>query len=86
MTFIGWIGNTLLAMCAVPAAAAALFTGRSPTPWSLLIPWGLGEVLAAIYALSLPDSAPLLLNYLVNIVAISILVFIKVREEGEASV
>lgn len=80
---VGWTGNILLAFCAVPAALSALLTKRSPTPWSLLIPWLSGEVLALTYAASSISSPwPLLTNYSVNIVCICVLMLVKHREAG----
>jgi len=76
---IGWIGNLLLATCSLPLAYDAWRRGKSDISAGFLIMWGLGELLALIYGVSLDGSGPLILNYGVNLLGIGVVLWFSAR-------
>jgi hypothetical protein len=74
---IGWLGGALLAICAIPEAIRTIELGRCDIGWGMLSTWYIGEILLFIYVLPTRDK-PLLLNYFVNIVAISVMIGYKI--------
>lgn len=82
MDLIGSLGHILLAVCGVPAAIETLRKKYTPVPWSLLIPWGLGEVLALMHAIYY-SFTPTYVNYITNIVAIGIMVYYKLKGKSD---
>lgn len=74
---IGWIGSTLLAICGVPEAIKVYLKKQCDIGWTMLITWYLGEILAAIYTAFKLGLDPLLFNYSVNIVAITVMLYYK---------
>jgi hypothetical protein len=70
---IGWIGSLLLALCGAPEAYLSYRRNKSDVPWSLIIPWGLGEILVFIYTASKLGFDPLLINYSLNLFFIAII-------------
>lgn len=74
------IGHLLLAGCAIPAAIQAIVTKRSDVPWTLIVPWLLGEIGAGIGAID-RGLWPAVGNYLTNILCLGIIVFRKVQSE-----
>lgn len=78
MEYFGWIGSLFLAFCGLPQAIESFKTKSSEgITWGLLIMWILGEIFTLIYVFSKKD-IPLLLNYLMNIVFLSIIVYYKI--------
>lgn len=78
---IGWIGATLLALSGLPEAIKAIQTLNSPLTWTFLLMWLFGEVFTLIYVLQKNREVkllPLLFNYGLNIVFITVIVGIKV--------
>ena len=76
----GWIGATLLAFCGLPEVYFAITSGTTALSWPFLLAWGTGEVLALVYVIGKTkevDLLPLLFNYGVNIICISILIYFK---------
>lgn len=74
------IGSVLLAFCAVPEYIKALRTDRCLITWGMLLMWGAGEWLLAVYTLSHKEWW-LFLNYLINSVIIIHMIIIKTRSE-----
>lgn len=72
----GWAGNQLLAWCALPQVIHTVQTGSAEglNPWFIGM-WGVGEILALIYAIfALNAAKPLLVNYIINLTCIGILI------------
>lgn len=72
MDSIGWIGNTALALCALPLAIQAIKTTKRldlNIPFMLL--WTIGEAFTLVYSFSI-GKAPLVLNYIVNLSCLAI--------------
>lgn len=78
MELIGYMSSILLGFCGLPAAIEAIIKKTCNVPWSLIIPWFLGEILALIYLIYVGIN-PLFWNYLVNIIIISIMIYYKLR-------
>lgn len=76
MKFIGWISGILLGLCAFPEVWHTIEKGQNDSSWLFLLMWGLGEVGFFIYVFPKRDY-PLLFNYVLNIILISILIFYK---------
>jgi uncharacterized protein with PQ loop repeat len=85
MEYIGWAGSILLAICALPSAIEAIINKKTNIPYSLLIPWTLGEILTLIYVVYLNDVA-LIFNYGLNLVFISVILKYKIRPEEKNEV
>ena len=80
LTWIGWLGGLLLAVCAVPQAIQSYRDGHSDgITWSLLWLWGMGEVLTFIYVGVTDWRWPLITNYICNIAAILIIGWYKIK-------
>lgn len=78
---IGWIGNLLLAVCGIPEAYLSYKRGHSRgISFSFLMLWFTGELFTLVYILNDIQSVPLVLNYAVNITAISTILRYKIRE------
>jgi len=75
---IGWIGGTLLAVCGIPQAIKTIRDGKCEVSHLFIWAWFLGEVLTLIYILP-TGSIPLYLNYSVNVIATSIILFYRLR-------
>lgn len=81
MIHIGWIGNILLSICGIPEAYLAYKRGHARgVSISFLAMWYLGEIFTFAYIASDVESVPLLVNYTVNIIAISIIIYYKIKE------
>lgn len=80
MEVVGFIGAFLLSACGAPAAYQAYkeksCNGMS---WIFLSMWYLGEIFTLFYVLPKNDVLPLVMNYGLNIVFISIIIYYKVR-------
>jgi uncharacterized protein with PQ loop repeat len=77
--FLGAVGVTLLALCALPQAWRSWQRGhsRGVSSW-LLWPWFVGEVLTFVYvAVTQPDGL-LLANYGANAVMVAVILRYKV--------
>lgn len=76
LKIIGWLGAQLLAWCAAPAAIQVLSQGHANGYSGMFIAmWLLGEILCLIYVYFSYKDKPLMLNYLLNIVFISVIVY-----------
>jgi len=77
---IGWIGQLLLAACAIPQAIHSIKVKHAKgISWVFLLFWYIGEILSFIYIIPI-GKIPLLINYMVNIICITIIVYIKHKE------
>jgi uncharacterized protein with PQ loop repeat len=76
MTFIGWLGSFLLAVCAIPEAIRSIKTKRCHVNKTFLGLWAGGEVLTLWYAIHLGET-PLIFNYVVNLLCISIILYYR---------
>jgi len=76
---VGWFGSVLFAFCALPQALLSIRQKHSNGVSSLLlIMWGTGEILSVTYVLMKHGiDMPLLFNYLMNIVFVSIVTYYK---------
>ena len=80
----GWVGNSLLALCAIPQAMKAYKNGHSKgISWLFIIGWFIGECLAFGYHISTSDKIPQIFNYLVNIAGTSIILWYRIFERKE---
>jgi len=77
----GYIGATLLALCALPEVYITVTTGETALSWAFLLMWFVGEVTALIYIIGKMkevDLLPLLFNYGVNTICLMILLWYKI--------
>lgn len=74
---IGWIGSLLLAFCGLPEALYCFYRKSCRVPWTLIIPWYLGEILCLLYTYAKLGMNPLIINYFLNIVFISVMIYYK---------
>ncbi len=76
MEILGWIGSLLLAFCAAPQAVKSAKEGStqgvSPT---FLWAWFWGEIFTLFYVVFDKFSIPLIINYFVNLIFISIIIW-----------
>ena len=73
---IGWIASFCFMISGAPAAYEAIQTGHSNLNIGTLTLWTVGEIAAILYILPKKD-LPLLVNYFVNLVFISIIWYYK---------
>jgi uncharacterized protein with PQ loop repeat len=79
---IGWISGAMLALCGLPEAVLAYRRKNSLLSYPFLLMWYIGEWGLFFYSLAKNkevDLLPLLFNYGLNIVFISIILFYKMR-------
>jgi len=73
MDILGYIGSICLAICAVPQAYLSLKQGHSNgISLGFLFLWTIGEIFTLLYILPKAD-VPLLINYLSNLIFLSII-------------
>jgi MtN3 and saliva related transmembrane protein len=79
MEIIGWIGSLALALCGLPQAIKAIRERNSDgISNGFLILWCIGEIFTILYILPLKD-IPLLINYSINLVFVSIIGYFKLK-------
>lgn len=76
MEAFGIIGSILLGCCAAPEAIYSHIKGRNDNSWTFLLMWFIGEICILIYVIPKKD-IPLIFNYGLNIIFISIIVWYK---------
>ena len=77
---IGWFSALLLACCGIPEVIISLTTGESGLSWYFLLMWFFGEIGALIYVIGKSKEVklwPLLFNYGLNIICITIILLCK---------
>lgn len=76
---LGWMGSICLAICGLPQAWQSFKEKNSDgISWGFLLLWAFGELFALAYVYPKSD-IPLLLNYFVNMLIVSIILFYKIR-------
>lgn len=79
MEIIGWIGSILFAVCGLPQAIECYKAGHSRgLSWAFLLCWFGGEVFTIIYIFPKADY-PLLFNYALNMVFLSVMLYYKIK-------
>jgi uncharacterized protein with PQ loop repeat len=71
---IGWIGAIAFSVCAIPQALEAIKNKACYINKSFLYLWLIGEVFTLVYAINI-KAAPLLLNYIINGISLSIILY-----------
>lgn len=80
MELIGWLGAFLFAICGFPQALKSYQDGHSRgLSWGFLLAWAGGEILTILYVLPKMD-LPLLTNYFVNAIFLSVMLRYKIWE------
>lgn len=75
---VGSVGSFLLAVCGIfPAIDAVKTRSGVGISWPFLITWWLGEVITLSYLFHKDNILPLLFNYGLNIVFISVIMVCK---------
>ena len=84
METIGWVGNSLLAICGFPQAMKSFKNGHSKgVSYWFLWTWFIGEMLAFTYHLGVSDKVPQVLNYVLNLMFISVVIWFRHFERKE---
>lgn len=84
LSIIGWLGSICLAICGVPQAWTSYKDKHSHgISWAFLLLWAFGEIFALAYVYDKLD-LPLLMNYSVNILILSIILYFKLNPQVEA--
>lgn len=84
MELIGWVGAMLFAICGLPQAIECYKQGHSRgLNWFFLGAWLGGEMLTIIYVWPKADY-PLLANYFMNLVFLSVMLKFKIWERKQA--
>lgn len=82
-TILGWLGSVSLAICGIPQAWMSYKEKRSEgISWAFLLLWGFGEIFALAYVYDKLD-LPLILNYAINILIISVILYYKIKPNAE---
>jgi len=76
MLFIGYLSALFLTVCGIPDVYIGIKTGIVNISNTLLYLWIIGEALGLIYVIPLKKT-PLILNYSLNVVIISLLILLK---------
>ena len=80
MEAFGWIGSILFAICALPQAIQCYQDGHAKgLNWFFLLAWLFGELFTIVYIWPKQDY-PLLFNYFLNLVFMSVILRYKLRE------
>jgi uncharacterized protein with PQ loop repeat len=78
MNEVGLIGSLLLTFCGLPELIRTLKNRRCDIGWGFLLMWFFGELLCLFYGLDL-NEVPLLINYLSNLVIVSVMLYFKIK-------
>lgn len=82
MELIGWMGAVLFAICGLPQAVQCAREGHARgLNWFFLLAWFFGEVFTIIYVWPKADY-PLLFNYFLNLVFLTVILRYKVWERN----
>jgi uncharacterized protein with PQ loop repeat len=78
---IGWLAALFLGICGIPQAILAFKQKHSRgISWGLLLFWAVGEFLMFAYVLP-TGKYPLILTCLINMVAVSIILYFKILDK-----
>ncbi len=81
METIAWLGSAMLAVCGLPQAVKTIRTKSAKDLSALFLAlWLGGEICLTVYTLVVLKSAPLLFNYVGNIVLLLPVVYYKTKE------
>ena len=81
---IGWIGNLILAACAAPLAYESIKAKHSRGVNVIFLwMWLVGELFALIFHLSVLATWPQIVNYVFNIICISIILKFKYKPKDK---
>lgn len=73
---LGWFGGILLSLCAVPQAYVCwLLKSARGINIIFLMSWFLGEIATLVYVMHTSASVPLIINYSVNLVCLTIILY-----------
>lgn len=76
--FIGWFGNALFAISAVPQAVRCFKQGHARgVSHAMLWCWVIGELCALFYGLAKDLPPPLLMNYTINLLSIAVILYYR---------
>ena len=81
MNSLGYVGGILLAMCGLPEAYYAWKNKKSHLSWLFLAMWGFGEILILVPIIFEIQVGFLLLNYIANVIFISVICYYKRKGE-----
>lgn len=80
---LGWLGSICLAVCGLPQAWMSFKDKHSEgMSWAFILLWAFGEAFALTYVYDKLD-APLLLNYLTNILVVGIILYYKINPKNQ---
>lgn len=83
ISIIGWLGSICLAICGLPQAWASHKDKHSHgISWAFLLLWAFGELFALTYVYDKLD-LPLLLNYSINILILSVILYYKAKPKSK---
>ena len=86
LEIVGTLGATLLALCPIPQTIQTLRTNSAnDISWPFLLMWFFGEVLIACYVLFGSQDKILLFNYMVNLLCLIPILWVKIRNEYYSS-
>lgn len=79
ISLLGYVSGICVALCGFPETVRTYRRKQCHLGWGMLLLWFFGEIGLTIYELySIDPSPPLLLNYILNIIFISIMIYYKV--------
>ena len=77
LDILGWLGSSLLAVCAVPQAYKCFKQKHSEgLSWLMLLMLGVGDGCLLLYVIPKNDAA-LIFNYTLNFFVISVIIYYK---------
>ena len=79
LEYVGILGSSLLALCAVPEVISSIRKGYCGSSTSFLLTWGVGECLTFYYVNNTSKDLYLMANYTINLVFILILMYYKTK-------
>ena len=84
---LGWIGGVLFAICAAPEAWQSYKLGRTGIHGLTLIIWLSGEIITLAYVMLKHGlDGPLVFNYAMNLVFLSIIIYYKIKPRKELDI
>jgi uncharacterized protein with PQ loop repeat len=89
---LGWLGAAMLSACGIPQAWSCFRSGQAKgISAGFVLMWGGGEIVTFLYLLTFPKLSscetlawPLVVNYLVNILSVSVIVRYRFWPRGGA--
>jgi MtN3 and saliva related transmembrane protein len=78
MEWLGYLGGFCFAFSALPQTIKTIRTRRADDlSWGLLSMWSIGEIAMVIYERSEIGSMPMFLNYVINLLLLMPIIYIK---------